>query len=916
MDSSVTTRPVVGPTGNARKLRAFISYSRHDSAFVDRLQAALSSCGIEAFVDREHIEKSEAWWVRIQQLITEADSIIFALSPESVDSEVCNAEVEFAESLNKRLLPILVRKLEGRPVPAGLARLNYVDFVPKPTLPDPELCASSGFEPAIGDLVRALETDIPWIREHTRLGALAERWEARKRPSDLLLRGAELRSAETWLTTRPEKAPDPTDAHRALITLSRQAGNKRQRILIGGALAGLVTALGLAGVALWQRGAAMEQRAAALLSQSRTLAGFADRHTSNHDALTGLLTALEALPDSSSADAGPQARPLSPEALVAGHRAFWTSREVALWNEQSVGKLTLSDESKLLGLSKDGKLVVGLTDGTNGVKEIARLHVSAGDESLGHIEITSDGNWALTSSDKLARLWNLSTGEQLATYTVGASRLRQATIAPDRGTVIVTEWDGVAHVYEPDGRLRFRVSSLSGGENMHIGAFSPDSKQLALGMDDGSVHILDTHSGRLLRKLRGHASAVFVVHFSPDGRFIATGSSDKTIWLRDAATGSQVAHLLGHRREVDDIAFSPDGQLLLTKDFDQKAALWSLPSGKNISWFEGLSNIHAGNFSYDSKLVVTAHGEIFGQSDADYSARVWDARSGHLLEVLRGHESGIHAATFTHDMRHVLTVSGDGTARLWRLGSATPVLRHNQAAASIALSPTGSLLVAGEGDYVERGRGGATVWDANHLTKIESLSGFSDRVEHLAFSPDGEILAAALRDEGVRLWRTHDWKQIALLRDPGYTTDFYVGGADMVLFTPDGKLLVTHNQGGDARLWDASTGEMLAVIAEHRARRVELSRSGRKVVVAFDHGAFIWDIASRSRGTVIPDRTDISSARLSPDETVLVTAWSDGTAQAWNAATGAPLALLSGHTGVLKERRILPGWQPRCDLCK
>lgn len=58
---------------------AFISYSRTDIEFVDRLEAALKARGVDARVDRDDIEKGEEWWTRIQQLIAEADTIIFLL---------------------------------------------------------------------------------------------------------------------------------------------------------------------------------------------------------------------------------------------------------------------------------------------------------------------------------------------------------------------------------------------------------------------------------------------------------------------------------------------------------------------------------------------------------------------------------------------------------------------------------------------------------------------------------------------------------------------------------------------------------------------------------------------------------------------------------------------------------------------
>ncbi len=89
---------------------------------------------------------------------------------------------------------------------------KWLFFIPK---------AASGtsgdFAASLDQLTDALETEIGWIREHTRLGALAQRWLAQRRGSDLLLRGAELSAAEQWITSRPTTAPDPSDAHRSFL---------------------------------------------------------------------------------------------------------------------------------------------------------------------------------------------------------------------------------------------------------------------------------------------------------------------------------------------------------------------------------------------------------------------------------------------------------------------------------------------------------------------------------------------------------------------------------------------------------------------------------------------------------------------------------------------------------------------------
>jgi hypothetical protein len=108
------------------KTKVFISYSRKDMAFADRLEAALKARGFEPLIDRTEIYAFEDWWQRIRALIIEADTIIFVLSPEAVASDICRKEVEFAGSLNKRFAPVVCKRVDDQAVPAPLRRFNYI----------------------------------------------------------------------------------------------------------------------------------------------------------------------------------------------------------------------------------------------------------------------------------------------------------------------------------------------------------------------------------------------------------------------------------------------------------------------------------------------------------------------------------------------------------------------------------------------------------------------------------------------------------------------------------------------------------------------------------------------------------------------------------------------------------------------
>ena len=145
------------PAADAQpKAKIFLSYSRKDMSFADRLEAALKARGFEPLIDRTEIYAFEDWWKRIEALIGRADTVVFVLSPDAVASDVALKEVVHAASLNKRFAPIVCRRTDDGAVPEALRRLNFVFF------DDP-----ARFEASADQLAEALNTDIGWVRQHT-----------------------------------------------------------------------------------------------------------------------------------------------------------------------------------------------------------------------------------------------------------------------------------------------------------------------------------------------------------------------------------------------------------------------------------------------------------------------------------------------------------------------------------------------------------------------------------------------------------------------------------------------------------------------------------------------------------------------------------------------------------------------------
>jgi TPR repeat protein len=212
-----------GPASCDRgKLRVFISYSRDDLKFADQLDAALNAYGFECLIDRHGISGGEDWKRRLGNLISEADTIVFVLSPSSARSEICDWEVEEAARLNKRILPVNCRPLEGAsPPPPRLRELNYIFFYEQPKV------TSSGFGTGLAKLITALNTDFDWLRAHTRYLQRAIEWDTGGRPTNRLLYGSDVPEATTWAARRPKSAPEPTALHLDFIRASEEEAEAR-----------------------------------------------------------------------------------------------------------------------------------------------------------------------------------------------------------------------------------------------------------------------------------------------------------------------------------------------------------------------------------------------------------------------------------------------------------------------------------------------------------------------------------------------------------------------------------------------------------------------------------------------------------------------------------------------------------------
>src|SRR5262249_6281042 len=153
-----------------------------------RLDEELKRRDREAWGDWEGISPGDTWEKTIYGAIEATHTFIFVLTPDSVASEVCGKEIAHAAANNKRLVQIAHREVDADKLPESLQELNWIFFRD-----------SDDFGEAADKLISALDTDLKWVRAHTRLLTRAIEWDANGRNKSFVLRGEDLQSAERWL---------------------------------------------------------------------------------------------------------------------------------------------------------------------------------------------------------------------------------------------------------------------------------------------------------------------------------------------------------------------------------------------------------------------------------------------------------------------------------------------------------------------------------------------------------------------------------------------------------------------------------------------------------------------------------------------------------------------------------------------
>ncbi|MFH1050850.1 MAG: FISUMP domain-containing protein [bacterium] len=279
---------------------------------------------------------------------------------------------------------------------------------------------------------------------------------------------------------------------------------------------------------------------------------------------------------------------------------------------------------------------------------------------LHDIAISPDSKKLASASSAMIVIWDLETGDSLKTLSGNSDYIRSISWSPDSKILIGGSNNGTIFFWNiSSGKIIRTIKAYSHGYVWSVSC-SPKGNILATVKSDKTIKIWDISSGKEIITLKGHTDWIWSVSWSPDGKRLASVSADKTIKIWDISRGKAIRTLEGHTDDVGSVAWSPDGKKLASGSLDNTIKLWDIENVKELMTLKG--------YAYSQNSVSwSPDGSKLASGSLDMTIRIWDATSGKKLKKLEGHTKGIHSVSWSPDGTKLVSGSGDGTIRIWYL---------------------------------------------------------------------------------------------------------------------------------------------------------------------------------------------------------------------------------------------------------
>jgi WD40 repeat protein len=856
--------------GGGKTASLMISYSRKDKVFVKQVYDSLVAKGFspeDIWVDWEGIPLSSDWMAEITKGIQSANAFIFVISPDSVASEVCKKEIELAVESNKRFIPILYRE-PGKEAKfhEKISSHNWVYIRDEQEL-----------EKTLPAFIEAINTDLDWLAQHTRLFNRAKEWDNRGRNDSYLVRGNDLQNAETFISEGAAgKEPAPTPLHIEYVEAARSyAAALRRRNRIITAVVGVVLFV-LAVIASIQavRATNNEQEAIANLNTANTQEAIAQ----------------------------------------ANEKIAIENEEIANANARAANALALASEA-INQKNSDTQLSLML--------------------ALLSIQETSQDSDIPLDESKSALFASLNTPNVLYTWENG-SIVSAVAYDPNGKYIAFGNVDGLVQVV--DLGSRGVLYSIQFDDDVSGLDFSPDGGRLGISSWDGTAKVINVESGDRLFSLTGHDGyAINDIEFSPDGNLVATAGGDWNVKLWHASNGSILVTLPSHTQAVNSVDFSPDSTRLVSGSNDDTVILWDLETNSLLNKFrpDGFDTenerVYSAAFNqWGDRIIASGYQTVVVWDAYDYTeihrlngnrasvykvdfapdglsmltassgVKIWDYYYGTERYNLSSHRGEVTSAIFSQDGNYLLTGSWDTTAKLWAANLLIETLKIKY---NVGQNLDANYSSDGEYLVISDASGNIVLYSAKNGDVIDEWS-TDIWTKQASFDPQNSRRVISGDDNGIlSVWEVER-------SDPVLSIQAHEGAVISVVFSPDGSRILSTGDDGVARLWDAQTGSPLGELSveEDDLFRAQFSNDGSQILATGgQNSAYVLDANSGQQILELIGHTDvILGLAFSSDDAFVYTSGYDNTIRKWDAKTGDELLVMTGHTGRVFDLDVSP----------
>ncbi len=375
------------------------------------------------------------------------------------------------------------------------------------------------------------------------------------------------------------------------------------------------------------------------------------------------------------------------------------------------------------------------------------------------------------------------------------------------------------------------------------------------------------------------------VQYSPDGTQIAIGSSIGT-WIYDTTTLQPIHLLTKSDMGMSNFTYHPKKNILVSYENDATINLWNTDTGKLERELTSSNRIKG--------IVFNANGDTVAFATARRIIRILDAKTGKEKQTIQKPHvdaSDINCLAFNPNGFMIAAGEESGNIVLWDTVSGKHIqdLDENQSEVrSVAFNNDGNILASGSAsDNAVR------LWDMDTMQQIQTLkaegrvSGFN----HIAFSADGGLLAAACVNGTIQLWDLNTYQHIKTL------TEYW--GGQSVSFSPDLRTLASSDFNGNVRIWNIFTGESTHSIKGFYGEYIcfAVSPDGKTIACqGNDRTIYLFDAATGTLQKIVSRQSyrPVDDIAYSPDGKTLAGAHYDDITL-FDANTGKQINMLKGH---------------------